>query len=142
MSRPKVTWNGPTKTVADRVRIRPCLPWKWDPTNPKPRKGLRQVSARRKRELKEYSERREAFLARPENRWCPVWAVLVAAISSSEGRRVTRKLLQERTTDVHHMAGRYGKLLNDERHWMAVSRIGHKWIHDNPNEARKLGWLI
>lgn len=42
---------------------------------------------------------------------------------------------------VHHMAGREGALLNDERHWLAVSAIGHAWIRDHGNEARDQGWL-
>lgn len=104
----------------------------------KPRNGLRQVSTRRQRELREYSERRKSFLSRPENRWCPVWAIIVINEPYSEGNPPKRK----RTTDVHHKAGREGKLLNDETYWLAVSREGHEFIHTFPNAARTMGWLI
>jgi hypothetical protein len=45
-------------------------------------------------------------------------------------------------TSVHHQAGREGRLLLAQEHWMAVSAKGHNWIHTiNPAEARKRGWL-
>lgn len=48
----------------------------------------------------------------------------------------------EKTTDVHHKKGRLGKLLLDQRFWLAVSRKGHKWIEENPLEAKKLGYSL
>lgn len=42
---------------------------------------------------------------------------------------------------VHHKRGRRGKLLRDQRHWMAISFTGHEWVHNNMEEARKHGWL-
>jgi hypothetical protein len=29
------------------------------------------------------------------------------------------------------------QILPDESTWIAVSRDGHNWIHDNPKEARE-----
>lgn len=46
-----------------------------------------------------------------------------------------------RTTDIHHTRGRSGRLLNDRRFWLAVSREGHKQIHLNPKWAREKGFL-
>jgi hypothetical protein len=46
-----------------------------------------------------------------------------------------------RTTDIHHIQGRLGPLLTDERFWLAVSRSGHDWIHAHPEESRQKGWL-
>lgn len=43
--------------------------------------------------------------------------------------------------DVHHVRGRGKFLLNDERHWLAVCRRAHRWIHDNPLEATARGWM-
>jgi hypothetical protein len=43
--------------------------------------------------------------------------------------------------EVHHVRGRLGPLLTDRRWWMAVSKAGHRWLHQNPAEARKRGWL-
>lgn len=46
------------------------------------------------------------------------------------------------SNDLHHKAGRVGKLLYDENYFMAVNRFCHGWIHANPKESRKKGWLI
>lgn len=127
----------------------------------KPRTGLRKVSARRRRELKEYSERRASFLAMPENQWCAVWDAIspcpvcgkpeVETEISRAGKWGPPLMCcafgrkdkpRKMTTDIHHKAGREGKLLNDERHWLAVSRAGHDFIHQNPGIARAHGWLI
>lgn len=43
--------------------------------------------------------------------------------------------------EVHHTRGRRGALLTDTRHWLAVCRKCHTWIHNNPDEARNRGWL-
>lgn len=32
-------------------------------------------------------------------------------------------------------------MLCDVRYWMLVCRTCHAWIHLNPDEARKRGWL-
>lgn len=45
-------------------------------------------------------------------------------------------------TEVHHKNGRHGARLNDESRWLAVSRAGHDFIHNNPSEARARGWLV
>jgi hypothetical protein len=46
------------------------------------------------------------------------------------------------STDVHHKAGRVGKLYLDESKWLAVCRACHMWIETHPNEARELGFSI
>jgi hypothetical protein len=99
----------------------------WNPTK---RKGLRQVSTKRRAELARYASERAAFLAHPSNYWCPV----TAAGLLRDGVK------SRRTTDVHHMKGRWGRLLLEKAWWLAVSREGHEWIEANPRDARKLGW--
>jgi len=86
---------------------------------------VRPVSRSRKAILEAYAIQRETFLAKV--RWCPVAKACL-------GKRV-------RATEVHHVRGRTGKLLLDERHWLAVSRWGHEVIHRNPKFASKKGWL-
>jgi hypothetical protein len=44
-------------------------------------------------------------------------------------------------TEVHHISGRIGALLTDERYFLAVSTEGHRWIHENVKEARSKGWI-
>jgi hypothetical protein len=46
-----------------------------------------------------------------------------------------------KATQVHHVRGRAGSLLMDERFWLPASARGHDRIHRQPNEARNRGWL-
>lgn len=43
--------------------------------------------------------------------------------------------------DIHHKAGRNGRLLNDTGKWAALCRLCHSWVHQFPNMARKTGFL-
>lgn len=94
---------------------------------------MRRVSKRRASENRTYAKRRLIFLEKHENRICPV------VESGVTGRPIGTTVY---TQDVHHTNHREGKLLLDERFWLAVSREGHRWIGDHPAEARKRGWLI
>jgi hypothetical protein len=49
---------------------------------------------------------------------------------------------RERTWDLHHMAGRRGPFLLDERYWMAVCRTHHNLIHSRARWARANGYLL
>lgn len=52
-------------------------------------------------------------------------------------------ITKKRATEVHHTYSgkdRDTYFLAVET-WLAVSRKGHDWIHDNPKEARRLGYL-
>ena len=91
------------------------------------RTRLRPVSLRHGIALREYYRKRKLFLSRPENRVCSVARALWG--------------LNLPTTDIHHRLGRIGPLLTNERHWLAVSRESHRWIHDHPAQARARGWL-
>lgn len=46
-----------------------------------------------------------------------------------------------KSRDVHHVRGRVGSLLLDERFWKAMCRQHHDWINRNPDAARELGLL-
>ena len=50
-------------------------------------------------------------------------------------------LCTQKSTDVHHVAGRIGSLLLDETQWIAVCRACHDFIHTHPKDARERGWL-
>lgn len=95
---------------------------------PKPNKKIAPVSDKRLSELAEYRKLRAEFLRKPENHYCPVAKYLT-------GTHI-------RVTEIHHTNGRNGKRLNEQKFWLAVSRSGHRWIHENPVKARKMGWLI
>ena len=90
---------------------------------PKKQYLIAKVSEKRKINNLKYSAQRIVFLGKPENKICPItkWPA----------------------TEVHHKwCGKdRAKYYLDESTWMAVSRDGHNWIHDNPKEARELGYL-
>lgn len=110
---------------------------------PKPRKQmrrtrLRKVSPKRAKEGKVYAKLKSEFMARPENRWCPV--AMSGAMPFPGDPANLPYPRQIRTCDLHHCWLR-GKYYLDVSTWMAVSREGHDWIGDNKNEARKRGFL-
>lgn len=45
-----------------------------------------------------------------------------------------------KATEVHHSRSRLGTLLTDERFFIPISRRGHRWVHEHPEEARKRFW--
>lgn len=95
---------------------------------PKKQYKLKPFSERRKKESLEYSKKRKIFLSKEENKYCPV------------AKAIFNETLP--TDQVHHMKGRIGKLYLYIPLWLAVSAKGHRWIHDNPEEAYKRGFLI
>lgn len=42
---------------------------------------------------------------------------------------------------VHHKRGRSGLLLFDVRYWLSACDRCHRWIHEHPSEAIRLGLL-
>lgn len=84
------------------------------------RRYIRSTSPTRKAQLRDYAVKRVAFLER--HPWCAV-------------------LPRRRANQVHHMRGRHGALLLDERYWLAVSQAGHNWITAHPKQARARGFL-
>lgn len=89
----------------------------------KPPKAIPKVSEKRKIEDLKYYAQRVVFLGKKENQTCPItkWPA----------------------TEIHHTyCGKdRAKYYLDESTWIAVSREGHNWIHDNPKEAREQGYL-
>jgi len=92
------------------------------------KKKPKLLSSKRTSQVSKYQKACKEFKLQPENQHCPV-------INKLKGITV-------QTTDVHHIKGRENDMLLDQKHWLAVSREGHQWIHNNPEESRKMGWLI
>lgn len=86
-----------------------------------PIKEIRKVSKKKAKEVVEYSAKKKKFLE--ANPRCVVFPRLKAE-------------------DIHHVRGKLGSRFLDERYWLAVSRQGHQWIHDNEDEASKMGWYL
>lgn len=86
-------------------------------------KPIPKVSDKRKALNEQYSMLRKEFLSKSENRIC--------------------KITKKPTTEVHHKwSGKdRSKYYLDTTTWLAVSREGHIWIHENSKEAREKGYL-
>ena len=89
--------------------------------------------------LTQYRKEARAFVkhAKALGAVCPV---VLAVPELKNGRRYGWPISAE-LNEVHHMRGRLGPLLNDKRFWLAVSKAGHRWIHQHPHAARQRGWL-
>lgn len=87
------------------------------------KKPINKVSDKRKVENLKYTAQRIVFLGKKENKICPItkWPAI----------------------EIHHTyCGKdRAQYYLDESTWIAVSRDGHNWIHDNPKEAREQGFL-
>ena len=85
-------------------------------------KSISPVSKKRQVELDHYSKLRMVFLiAKP---FCE--AKIIHCTGNS--------------TDVHHKSGRTGENYLKMSTWLAVCRNCHKWIEENPIEAKELGF--
>lgn len=83
------------------------------------RKPIAKLSVKRVKQNAEYLKIRAKFLV---GKVCPI----------------TKKP----ATEVHHLRGRIGALLTDERYFLGVTRKGHQWIEEHPEEAYELGYSL
>ena len=90
-------------------------------TNPSEFHGLKGISEKRARQLREYTKERKLYL---------------------ELNPVCHVCEKRRTVDIHHKAGRQGKLLLAKEHWLATCRWCHDRIHALPKWAREMGYKI
>lgn len=88
------------------------------------RKPLSPCSPKRSKEEIIYSLKRKIFLT--EHPMCE--AHLSGCLGAS--------------SEIHHKAGRVGKLLNDHAKFLAVCRVCHQYIELNPIEAKEAGFSI
>ena len=83
------------------------------------KKRMNRVSVKHRAELAVYSDARKTYLL--SNPYCEVCGC--------------------EATDIHHKARR-GKNLNNTETWMAICRLCHSNIHDNPASAKAAGHLV
>ncbi len=103
------------------------------PPKAKPhRKRIAPVSKHRAGKAQAYRRRQPLYLA--ENPHCVACAKLKTVLPFTDDR-------QHRSESIHHVHGRLGPLLLDERHWLPVCAASHDFIHRNPAIARALGLL-
>lgn len=92
-------------------------------TLPNSRKPIASRSAKRALEEKQYSEIRKKFLN--QYPMCQAKIVIDCCITASQ---------------VHHKAGRIGKLLCDTNHFLAVCHPCHEYIELHKKESIQLGF--
>lgn len=73
--------------------------------------------------FKGYKKQLAAYLAKPENKYCKIDSPVCTKIA----------------TAVHHVAGRTGPKLKDEKDWMACCAACNGWVEENDAEARQMG---
>lgn len=88
-----------------------------EPSRKKKPKGIAPISKRRSEELKGYRKVRDKFMK--DNPYC--------------------KSCGGEATDLHHGAGRTGKLLTDVRYFVPLCRPCHSYFETHPEEARDKG---
>jgi hypothetical protein len=94
---------------------------------------MRSATKARAKELRAYSKRLESW--KREHPYCHACEILMP-YRDGQQRRTIRQ-----TSDCHHVRGRNGALLLDERYWLAVCRWCHEWITLHGREARALGLI-
>jgi hypothetical protein len=94
------------------------------PKKPKEDKGLKNRSVKLKELFKGYIKLVKIFLSRPENVACKI---------NQEG-------CTKIATCVHHVSGRTGTKLKDEKDWMASCESCNLWVEVNDGKARELGF--
>ena len=96
-------------------------------------------SAKHTAERRLYRIEARAFVqaAIKSGKTCPVVAAIAELRNGTKyGHPISAKL-----SEVHHQRGRLNGLLRDQRHWLAVSKQGHYWIHSPITEARRRGFI-
>lgn len=106
---------------------------------PKAWKQIRPVSKRKAKRSRAYVKRAAAFVEEAIERG--MTCIVVATIAELRNGWKYGHPISARLNEVHHKRGRVGTLEMDERHWMAVSKQGHRWIHAHIAEAMKHGWI-
>lgn len=96
------------------------------------RSPLKKIAKSRRRQMAEYFALSTAFLLKPENGLCAICTVR---------REHGENILVQIATEIHHFAGRIGRLLCYVPFFKPSCRGCRSWPHDNPEKARAWGLL-
>lgn len=141
MRRAPIRWPSPERQQQLRAALRASV----DREYHKPRKQLRPVSKKLAAANSGYEAAKRKWRAGHDGR-CEMRFFLinhndlVQVERGTEGDDIHR-CHRRADNNPHHMAGRGPNLARVET-FLAVCRTCHTWIHDHPNEARRLGYLI
>lgn len=95
--------------------------------------GKFKISKSLKAEQAKYAKLSKEFLARPENRFC--------VICIARRDELGEKILLNPASEIHHYAGRIGRLLCYIPFWKPSCLRCRPWPHDNKALARSVGML-
>lgn len=126
-------WNGLRRTGFKR-KLLASSPQKREKQrqNTLQRSSLKRASKGLKAEQAKYFKLSAAFLARPENRFC-----IICIVRREHGENI----LINFATEVHHWAGRIGRLLCYVPFFRPSCRHCRDWPHENKTKARLWGLL-
>jgi hypothetical protein len=96
------------------------------------KKPLKKIARSRRRVMQKYFAISTAFLLRPENALC-----LICQVRREHGENI----LINCATEIHHWAGRIGRLLCYVPFFRASCRSCRDWPHENKEKARAWGLL-
>lgn len=111
------------------------------------KKPIRKVSQKRAPQLRQYTKDRLDFLEK--NPWCQIYIrrfnIDPAEVREHNGAYKVMNLgtaywkMVPLATDIHHVRGRVGLMLLDQKYWMSACREQHDWAHANGKQARLQG---
>lgn len=96
------------------------------------KRPISKESKGHKAELAKYRRLAARFLGLPENAWCEICTVR---------REAGENILRNYATEVHHYAGRIGRLLCYVPYFKASCYGCRAWPHSHPKKARELRLL-
>ncbi len=96
------------------------------------KKPMKKIARSRRRAMSEYFALSTKFLLRPENALC-----LICKVRREHGENI----LIQAATEVHHFAGRIGRLLCYVPFFRPSCRGCREWPHQHPVKAREWGLL-
>lgn len=105
------------------------------------RTPIRRVSSKRSKQLREYAKLRKEYLE-----YHPFCQASIKIHGLDEEKVILNRgwvgsVVIPRSTEIHHVARRYGSRLNDTTKWLSVCRDMHQRIELNPSWARENGLL-
>lgn len=98
----------------------------------KRKKPLKKIAKAKRHALKIYYGLSAIFLAKPENKLC-----IICTVRREHGENI----LINCATEIHHYAGRIGRLLCYVPFWKPSCRDCREWPHQNQTKAREWGLL-
>ena len=100
---------------------------------PLKRVPIKRESKGHKAEVRKYRKVSAEFLARPENAWC--------ICCTLRRERLGENILRNQSVEIHHWAGRIGRLLCYVPYFRAFCNACRRWPHEHPSLARELNLL-